>query len=389
MITYGVAKGTGVIFRKIPKPAKPGKVAEPPTGEVKGAPVAAGEPVSVANGEYLETWRDFLIPGTLALDGARYMGLKLALPPRYQSPLGPCQISAFDEVFSNPERGRLCFHDRDGHAIGFDRPFNFLASTNPAYPHLELKAPWLKQLRLKDRAIVKHFRQYDDDVYRLEKIEDLNGNTLLLTREEDGRLTRAEGPDGLSLVFDNDAAGRRTKITLIGVDGSALELARYAYDVGGRMSEANCAFGMSVRYHWQADCDLIESWHNVTRASETHFSYDEAGRVVETRTNGIWDGDRFVYREGETEYRPGGGDETAQTFRYDEHENVTEEVDALGGTVAHTYDTHGFRTATADANGHRSRTRYDALGNVKEATDAEGRSTVYGWGDDGELLIVI
>ncbi|MEF2074922.1 hypothetical protein [Consotaella aegiceratis] len=31
----------------------------------------------------------------------------------------------FDEVLSNPERGRLCFHDRDGHAIGFDRPFNW------------------------------------------------------------------------------------------------------------------------------------------------------------------------------------------------------------------------------------------------------------------------
>ena len=65
-------------------------------------PVVTGEPVSVANGEYLETWRDFLVPGTFAFDGARYMGLKLALPQDYLSPLGPCQISMFDEVFSNP-----------------------------------------------------------------------------------------------------------------------------------------------------------------------------------------------------------------------------------------------------------------------------------------------
>ena len=153
-------------------------------------PVVTGEPVSVANGEYLETWRDFLVPGTFAFDGARYMGLKLALPQDYLSPLGPCQISMFDEVFSNPSLGKLRFHDSDGKAIEFDRPFNFLPSTNPGYPHLELKAPWLRELRLKDRSITKHFRQYDDDVYRLEKIEDMNGSALDFVRDEDGNLQR-------------------------------------------------------------------------------------------------------------------------------------------------------------------------------------------------------
>ena len=108
--------------------------------------------------------------------------------------------------------------------------FNFLPSTNPGYPHLELKAPWLRELRLKDRSITKHFRQYDDDVYRLEKIEDMNGSALDFVRDEDGNLQRFDGPDGMSLVFTNDAAGRRSRIVLIGTDGSELELARYAYD---------------------------------------------------------------------------------------------------------------------------------------------------------------
>lgn len=121
------------------------------------------------------------------------MGLKLALPARYTSPLGPCQISMFDEVFSNPVRGKLLFHTADGKAIDFDRPFNFLPSINAAYPHLELKAPWLKQLELKDRGIVKHFRQYDDDVYRLEKLDDLNGNSLTFQRSDAGWLEKIEG----------------------------------------------------------------------------------------------------------------------------------------------------------------------------------------------------
>ncbi|MFB9913682.1 RHS repeat-associated core domain-containing protein [Rhizobium paknamense] len=380
-----------------------GKALELGAGALKGAAPAArgaedaaasgstivGEPVSVTNGEYLETWRDFLIPGTLGFDGARYMGLKLALPARYASPLGPCQISMFDEVFSNPARGKLLFHNADGKAIAFDRPFNFLPSINAAYPNLELKAPWLRQLELKDRGIVKHFRQYDDDVYRLEKIEDLNGNSLIFHRSDAGWLEKVEGPDGLSLTCDNDAQGQRLRITLIGTDGSELELARYSYDAKGRMVEAACAFGMSVHYAWERDRDLLVSWNNLTRQSETHFTYDDEGRVVRTRTNGIWNNDRFDYREGETRYLPGDVEAEAQTFRYDENENVTAEIDALGGVVAHSYDRHGFRISTKNQNGHESRTRYDVHGNVKELTDPEGRSTVYGWGDNGELLIAI
>jgi RHS repeat-associated protein len=363
--------------------------AVPRAAAPKSASLTTGEPVSVSNGEYLETWHDFLIPGTFELDGARYMGLKLGLPSRYNSPLGPCQISMFDEIFSNPERGQLTFHAADGKAIEFDRPFNFLPSTNPGYPHLELKAPWLKELRLRDRAVTKHFRQYDDHIYRLEKIEDLNGQALLLTRDAAGALERVDGPDGMALTFDNDAAGRRTRIVLIGVDGGELELARYSYDSKGRMARADCACGMSVQYQWRADQDLLDSWHNSTKASETHFTYDEGGRIVHTATNGIWNNDRFDYGEGETAYLPGGKAANAQRFQYDEHENITAEIDALGGSVAHRYDSAGFRISTRDANGNEARTRYDAWGNVKEFTDAEGRSTIYGWGDYGELDIVI
>lgn len=353
------------------------------------ANAVTGEPVSVANGEYLETWRDFLIPGTFAFDGARYMGLKLGLPGRYRSPLGACQISMFDEIFSNPERGQLVFHNDEGKRIGFERPFNFLPATNAGYPHLELKAPWLKQLTLKDGRITKHFRQYTDGFYRLEKIQDLNGFELVLTRTMEGWLVRADGPDGLALAFENDAKGRRTKITLIGTDGSELELAAYSYDQRGRMLSADCAFGMSVRYQWQEAKDLIASWHNITRASETHFTYDEQGRVVHTATNGIWNDDRFDYRTGETAYLPGGNATAAQRFRYDENENITAEIDALGGTVSHRYNRAGFRIASKDANGFESSTRYDTRGNPQESRDAEGRVTTHIWGDNGELMLVI
>ncbi|TIX90814.1 RHS repeat-associated core domain-containing protein [Rhizobium sp. P44RR-XXIV] len=356
---------------------------------LKGKAATVGEPVSVATGEYLETWRDFLVPGTFVLDGARYMGLQLGLPAGYVSPLGPCQISMFDEIFANPDHGVLAFHDVEGRQIWFDRPFNFLPSTNKAHPNLALKAPWLKQLTLKDGRVTKHFKQYPDKIYRLEKIDELNGFELVLHRSDEGWLERVDGPDGLSLSFANDSAGRRLSIELLGTDGTKLELARYAYDERGRMISADCAYGMSVRYAWQPTEDLLSSWHNITRQSEAHFTYDDAGRVVATKTNGIWNGDRFEYGDGETRYLPGGSAQTAQIFAYDESQNITAETDALGGTTLYRYDQAGFRIATKDANGNESRTRYDSHGHVHEDTDAEGRVTTYIWGDDSELHLVI
>ena len=359
-------------------------------GGGSGGP-SKGEPVSVATGEYLETWRDFLIPATLAFDGSRFMGLKLPRPEGYAGPLGPCQIAMFDEVFSNPERGQLDFFQADGKAIRFARPFNFLPSHNGAYPHLDLRAPRLKRLTLRDRGIVKHFRQFDDRLYRLERIEDLNGNAVVLHRTEAGVLTRADGTDGLALAFDNDEAGRRTDIALVGTDGSRLGLARYAYDGRGRMTEADCTFGMSVRYSWNEARDLLLSWHNLTHRSESHFTYDEAGRVIHTRTNGLWNGDRFRYdpERRETAYLPGGVEALGQRFRYDANDNVTGETDALGHTLTRVFDAAGFETAVTDPNGHTLTKAYDSRGNVRRFTDAEGRAMSYGWGPQGQLDTLI
>ena len=195
----------------------------------------------------------------------------------------------------------------------------------------------------------------------------------------------------MKLVFANDAAGRRVGAALIGVDGSRVELARYAYDALGRMSAAECAFGMSVRYEWHQSKPLVTRWRNKTGRSATSFAYDEQGRVVHTRTTGLWDEDRFAYDGAKrvTTYLPAGDPARAQQFEYDAHENVTAEIDALGGATRHAFNKLGFKTATTDANGASTKTAYDIFGNVKSYKDAEGRETIYGWGPEGQLDIVI
>ncbi|SDA32879.1 hypothetical protein SAMN02799622_05347 [Methylobacterium sp. UNC378MF] len=78
--------------------AKGGAVAAEDAGV---AAVEVGEPVSLATGEYLETWHDFPVLGALPFDGARYMGLQRPDAAEWRGPLGPCQISAFDEYLDN------------------------------------------------------------------------------------------------------------------------------------------------------------------------------------------------------------------------------------------------------------------------------------------------
>ena len=396
--TKDTVENLGIVFVPMLAEEKALSSAERPNSAVPrtsaqkaAAEKVAGEPVSVATGEYIETWKDFFIPAALPYDGARFMGHKSPVPVGYEGPFGHCQTSSFDEVFAGPEPGKLDFHQADGNVVRFDRPFNFLASHNTAYPHLDLRAPWLKQLELRDRNLVKHFRQYDDGIYRLEKTEDLNGNAIIFHRSETGVLEGAETTDGLALAFMNDTAGRRTRIVLVGLVGSRLELARYAYDARGRMTAAECAFGMSVRYYWHPERDLLLRWHNTTLRSETHFTYDDEGRVLHTRTNGIWNDDRFRYdpENRETTYLPAGEERLAQRFRYDENDNVTHETDALGHTLQRVFDAAGFETAVTDANGNTTTKAYDTRGNVKRHVDAEGRATTYAWGPIGTLDMVI
>lgn len=352
-------------------------------------PIVLGEPVSVATGEYLENWHDFFIQDIMPLDGSRYMGLKM--PMSWKGPLGFCQLSMFDEIITNPCPGYLSYFDSDGHEITFQRPFNFLASTNSAFPHLELKAPWLKNLILKNKRIIKKFKQYPDNIYRLEIIEDLNGNRLNLLRDNIGVLYSVETQDGLKLQFENNNEHLRTKITLVGVDGKRKILTNYCYDKKGRMISSDCQFGMSVKYYWHETQNLILQWHNKTQRSKTIFTYDDDGSVIHTETTGLWNGDTFEYdkENRQTIYSPAGNKSRNQTFIYDENKNVTAEIDALEGVTRHIFNKAGFKEYTKNAYGNITQYKYDIFGNVTQTIDAENRKEVFGWGSNGELDIEI
>ncbi|WP_043357199.1 hypothetical protein, partial [Methylobacterium sp. B1] len=85
-------------------------------------------------------------------------------------------------------------------------------------------------------------------------------------RDPRGLITRIDHPDGLSLAFDNDAAGRRTGVTLVGTDGTRCELLRYRYDARANLVAAESTCGPSHAYeHDAADrriawADGVTTW---------------------------------------------------------------------------------------------------------------------------------
>ena len=374
-----LAKARGAENNGIEKPKPPEEKPADPKD-----PAQAGEPVVLARGEYVETWEDFRLEGTLPVVLFRYYGALLGM----DGPLGRNRTCVLDTTFSVTRNNQLVYREDEGRSIEFDRPFNLSASTNSKHRHLSLRAPWLKNLALQDRHLTRLYEQGKDKVYRLVRIEDRNGNALKIQRDAGGLIIRAEHSDGYALQFENDERGLRRSVTQTSPDIEDLLLVSYRYDAGGNMLAADCAAAFSIEYAYD-DKGRLTAWRDRTRRSQTVFVYDDQNRVTRTETAGPWHGDVFEYdrANGITTYRPGGGP-AFERFVFDGNENVIQEENALGEVKRFEYQ-DGYKTAEIDGEGARTATTYDEFGNVASFTDAEGRRTLYRWGTRGELDLVI
>jgi RHS repeat-associated protein len=358
---------------------------EPKTGNDDATSNATkrGEPVVVRTGEYVESWEDFRIDGTIPIIAQRYYGHQ----SKFSGPLGSGRISIFDVVFTVAGR-ELVYHDEQGSRIHFDRPFGFEPSFNNKHRHLQLRAPWLKELELRDRRTKRLFHQGKDKVYRLVAIEDFNGNRVMLNRSAQGLLDSAEHSDGFSLRFENDSSGLRRSVTLRCADGAEKRLVDYTYDRRANLSSVECATSFSILYDYDEQ-DRIRSWRDASRRSEIRILYDQNNRVCKTETNGSWNNDAFEYddRTRTTVYRPGGIG-PGERFVHDESGNLIEQIDPLGNSRKFEYE-EGYLTAEIDPLGNRTEYRYDQYGNIRQITDPEGRNTFYRSGSKGELYLVV
>ncbi|MBN3567256.1 DUF6531 domain-containing protein [Burkholderia cenocepacia] len=381
------------------------------------------DPVDPVSGEMLEIRTDLVIPGILPLEFKR----------RYRTRsddhglLGHRWSDNWSQQLTFDGGRFVRFHDGAGLVIGFDAPDMALNGINLREPRYRLVGS-----RLEPRIFDRDTRQLrifaplvDGRSSRLERIEDLDGNAIVLSYDIAGRLRGMAHSDGYRLEIVCDARDRRLeRIVLHDADGGSRTLVDYDYQNGMLTHVASFQFGQF--YYAYDEHGWMTQWRD-TDQTDVRYRYDTAGRVVETGTQQGYHTGRFIYETGRTrvidvdgEWTYDYNDEglvTAETdplghctrsewelgrlmaridplgrrtdYRYDERGQLTSVVESSGRTVEFDYDDEQRLTGTRLPNGGRIRLEYDHLYRLIARTEPDGNRTAYRYGPRGELLRVV
>ena len=172
---------------------------------------------------------------------------------------------------------------------------------------------------------------------------------------DDGQLTRATGPDGVTR-FEYDAYGRMTHV--IQPDNRKAELRYNALGLPTRIEEPDGTW-LELKY---------DKLGNVTAQEESSgravaYTRDDAGRVTEeNHSSGL-----------------------KISYTYDAAGNATRTDVSTGEQISCTYDGEGRVTAMTSSTGGKQTWQYDEKGRVTEMTDVTGLRTRYAYDGEGRL----
>ena len=219
------------------------------------------------------------------------------------------------------------------------------------------------------------------------------GKITKYTWDEMNRLLRVEGPGGVSVRYEYDAAGRRTAIF-----DAENQATRLSYNAGDLVISAETPRRGVTRYrhdrlgrpYWTVDAnggvtkrayDALGRMSKETDATgaATSYTYDGVGRTL-TKENAL--GATWTFR-----YDPVGnvvsgkspeGNETRWT--YDANDRPLTTRDPRGNVRSMAYDAGGQLLTTTDPSGTITNT-YDILGRLQTQKNQAGEVTSYTWND--------
>jgi RHS repeat-associated protein len=228
-----------------------------------------------------------------------------------------------------------------------------------------------------------------------------NGESLTIQRDDSGKITSIQDPQGSSLQYLYDDAGQ-----LIGSVDRAGNTTQYGYDSANQLNSVKDPLGLEqLRMQYDQDRRLREV--NFLNNSILRFDNDLAARA-EVVTNTLGNTTITYYNSDGTVSRviDALGDE--KRYTYDDFENRTSMTDPLGNvtrmsydSVTHavlqiadpqgnilnyTYDTNGNPITMGDAFGNQVTFSRDALGNVTAVTDALGNITSFALDGSGQVI---
>ncbi len=413
--------------------------------------MVTGEPVHATTGAKIlqdESDLDFVLPSRLPLVWQRnYNSLDL-------------REGLFGQGFSVPvevglKLNRLdddhphCFINEQGREIPFP-------NVVPGESHLNASEGYRLACLFNHHYVVESNDGYCFDfgpalthgtqILLLQRIEDRNGNWIVLHRAEDGKLlTIGDCAQRLYRIdYHPQHANRVAEVVLVQADKSLAEtrslprtLARYGYDHRGRLSSVRNALdkevrqftwhddgpgkgliashtlpdGLTCHYRWERFADhprVVEHWTDdgqrwisrytlpkVTQRGHTEVT-DHLGRIKRWE----WDG-RYaplVYESAAAARTTLEWDAAGQlvavrqphgacwTFAYDERGNMVHRRDPLGQVLRLQWRTDIPLLAQSTADERSWRYGYDHRGNLFRMIDPAGGETLFGHDEHGQVI---
>lgn len=234
-------------------------------------------------------------------------------------------------------------------------------------------------LREKVVTPLKHETTYtydgDDNV---ETEKDPEANTTSYTYDADNERTKVKEPNGTSTETGYDGAGQVTSET----DGNK-HTTKYERNVLEQVTEIADPLGRKTL----KECDAAGNLISVKDAEErtTSYKYNHDNRLT-----------NITYSDGKTpdvEYEYNGdGDRTKMvdgtgttTYEYDQLDRLTKTKDGHGDTIAYEYNLANAPTKITYPNEKATSREYDKDGRLEKVTDWNSKTTTFKYNADSDL----
>jgi YD repeat-containing protein len=222
--------------------------------------------------------------------------------------------------------------------------------------------------------------QYDEVHGWLERYTDPAGFVWTFVRDNVGRITEAQNPDGVLTRYEYNEAGQISRIFhAAGTERETSE--QFTYDLNGNVTQHTAVDGVVTTYLYDGNNRLVEIHEAVGTSPERSYSfqYDAVGNLIRTidpngaeteyRYDSFGNRTRTIFMRGDQRIEYG--------YVYDLVGNLTSVVIPEGQTINIAYDALNRRVRYVDAaNGVWAYT-YDSAGNLTQVSDPLGNVTRY------------
>ncbi len=208
--------------------------------------------------------------------------------------------------------------------------------------------------------------------YKLDYVEDLNGNRITLTYNGSGQLVVIHHSNGDSFTLEYNPQGRISRLT----DQTGHET-QYGYDASGENLLTVTAPGSRVTtYAYNAPAGLPgdHALLTITYPDNKHqyFAYDSRGRLKEEHLDGDAEHTNYIYDSmGRISVAEANG--ATAVLSPDEYGRPAKAEDALGRDLGIKYGADFNLASLTDPNGQSYRYTYDLWGNVIATEDPLGQ----------------